>query len=391
MKSHGELWERVSRREWFSAAGRGIGVAVVGIGEGSRGLVALGREGQEGGLARPNLPNCSGSAIAGSRCAQSSLPPAKPFRFALNTSTIMGQKLSLPEQIDVAAKAGYDGIEVWIRDLAAYQERGGKLADLRKRLEDHGLAVVGAIGFAPWVVEDEAVRSKGLEQMRREMDWVAQLGGRWMAAPPAGATKNSIALPAIAERYRKLLEMGQQVGVIPQLEVWGASQTLGRLSEAVYVAIETGHPQVGLLLDVYQLYKGGSNFEGLRLVAGSAMHTLHINDYPADPPRQTINDSHRVYPGDGVAPLDRILRILQETGFRGYLSLELFNREYWRQDAFEVARIGLQKMQSVVQKALREWPAEAPEVHSPTRRQKASLKTSASSGSSISFFGISEA
>lgn len=278
--------------------------------------------------------------------------PEKPFRFALNTSTIMGQKLSPPEQIDVAAKAGYDGIEPWIRDLAAYQEAGGKLADLRKRLEDHGLAAVSAIGFAPWIVDDEAARTKGLEQMRREMEWVAQLGGRRIAAPPAGATKNPIPLAAIADRYRKLLELGQQVGVTPQLEVWGASQTLGRLSEAVYVAIETGHPQACLLLDVYQLYKGGSSFEGLRLVAGATMHALHINDYPADPPRETINDSHRVYPGDGVAPLDRILRILYETGFRGYLSLEVFNREYWKQDALQAARTGLEKIKAAVQKAL---------------------------------------
>lgn len=281
-----------------------------------------------------------------------SQPKQKPFRFALNTSTIMGQKLSLPEQIDVAAKAGYDGMEPWTRDLAAYQESGGALADLRKRIEDRGLTVVSAIGFAPWIVEDEAVRAKGLDQMRREMDWVAQLGGRWIAAPPAGATHTRVPLPAVAERYRKLLELGQQMGVIPQLEVWGASQTLGRLSEAVHVAIETQHPLACLLLDVYQLYKGDSGFEGLRLVAGSAMHTLHINDYPADPPRQTINDSHRVYPGDGIAPLPRILQILDETGFRGYLSLELFNREYWKQDAFQVAKTGLEKMQAAVQKAI---------------------------------------
>ncbi|HOM17420.1 MAG TPA: sugar phosphate isomerase/epimerase family protein, partial [Thermoguttaceae bacterium] len=220
------------------------------------------------------------------------------------------------------------------------------------RLEDYGLAVVGAIGFATWVVDDEAARAKGLEQMRREMEWIAQLGGRWIAAPPAGATKSPIPLPAIAERYQRLLELGEKVGVIPQLEVWGSSQTLGRLSEAVHAAIETGHPQACLLLDVYQLYKGGSGVEGLRLVAGSAMHTLHINDYPADPPRETVNDSHRVYPGDGIAPLNRILQILHGTGFRGYLSLEVFNREYWKQDAVQVARTGLEKIQTAVQKAL---------------------------------------
>jgi len=85
------------------------------------------------------------------------------------------------------------------------------------------------------------------------------------------------------------------------------------------------------------------------------MHTLHIDDYPADPPRETINDSHRVYPGDGVAPWDRIVQILYEIGFRGYLSLELFNREYWKQDALQVARTGLEKIRAVVAKALKNF------------------------------------
>ena len=44
---------------------------------------------------------------------------------------------------------------------------------------------------------------------------------------------------------------------------------------------------------------------------------LHINDYPADPPREKMTDAHRVYPGDGMAPLPAILRYLFAAGFRG--------------------------------------------------------------------------
>ena len=36
----------------------------------------------------------------------------------------------------------------------------------------------------------------------------------------------------IAERYRSLLELGDGIGVVPQVEVWGASKTLSRLGEA---------------------------------------------------------------------------------------------------------------------------------------------------------------
>ena len=73
------------------------------------------------------------------------------FKYCLNTSTIRGQELSLPQQVQVAAEAGYDGIEPWIRDIEAYRDGGGSLADLAKQIEDAGLEVASAIGFANWI------------------------------------------------------------------------------------------------------------------------------------------------------------------------------------------------------------------------------------------------
>jgi 2-keto-myo-inositol isomerase len=74
------------------------------------------------------------------------------------------------------------------------------------------------------------------------------------------------------------------------------------------------------------------------------MPCLHINDYPAVPDRSTISDKDRVYPGDGVAPLASILKSLVRGGFRGVLSLELFNQDYWQFPAEQVARTGIEKI-----------------------------------------------
>jgi sugar phosphate isomerase/epimerase len=63
-----------------------------------------------------------------------------------------------------------------------------------------------------------------------------------------------------------------------------------------------------------------------------------------------IGDADRVYPGDGVAPLTEILSTMRDVGFDGYLSLELFNESYWKQDPSEVARTGLKKMKDAVVK-----------------------------------------
>ena len=74
---------------------------------------------------------------------------------------------------------------------------------------------------------------------------------------------------------------------------------------------------------------------------------FHVNDYPAID-RGKIADQDRVFPGDGVAPLADVLRTLRQIGYTGHLSLELFNREYWRRDPHEVARTGLEKLRAAV-------------------------------------------
>jgi sugar phosphate isomerase/epimerase len=294
-----------------------------------------------------------GGLSAGTATAETTRTRDKPFGFSLNTSTIRGQELGIVREVEIAAEAGYDAIEPWMGTLDDYVKKGNSLKDLGKRIHDLGLTVESAIGFAQWIVDDEATRQSGLEQARRDMDTLLQIGGKRIAAPPVGAhDKPGPDLATAAARYRTLLELGEQMGITPQAEVWGFSKTLSRLGETVYVAIESRHPKACVLPDVYHLYKGGSDFEGLKLISGTAVQVFHINDYPAEPAREAISDAHRVYPGDGVAPLKDALRDLRLAGFRGFLSLELFNRDYWKQDPLLVARTGFEKMKTAVAQSL---------------------------------------
>ncbi len=292
-----------------------------------------------------------GMGSGGTRVAHADAPSLRrdQFLLGLNTSTIRGQKLSIVEEITLAAKAGYQGMEPWIDELEKYAQSGGSLEDLGKRFRDAGISVESAIGFFDWIVDDPARRRKGLEAARRSLDLVQRIGGKRLAAPPVGATDQPITdLVKVADRYRALLELGDQIGVVPQAEVWGFSRTLGRLSEAAMVAIETGHPKACILPDVYHLHRGGSNLNGIKLLAPSAIHVFHFNDYPADPPREKLTDADRVYPGDGVAALKPLLGDLSAGGFRVMLSLELFNRKYWSQDPFTVIKTGLDKMKALL-------------------------------------------
>jgi len=271
-------------------------------------------------------------------------------RYCLNTSTINGNAVPLRQQLKIASEAGYDGVELWVRDIEKFLNEGGELGSLRRELSDLGLKLDSAIAFGAWIVDDAAQRQAGLDQCRRDMDWIRQLGGSRIAAPPTGATNPpQLDLNQAAVRYRDLLELGRQHEVIPQLEVWGFSHNLSTLAEALFVAAASQHADACLLLDIYHLYKGGSDFCNMGLVPGTKMTCLHLNDYPSLPDRQTISDKDRVFPGDGVAPIPQILRTFRQSGFRGTLSLELFNRDYWQRPPDEVAKAGLEKMKHVVE------------------------------------------
>jgi sugar phosphate isomerase/epimerase len=268
------------------------------------------------------------------------------FTFSLNTSTISGQKLGVEKYIDIAARAGYDCIEVWIGDLRAYMDSGKSLSALRKLTTDSKLPVVNAIGFAPWMTDDDEKRKAGFVQMKEEMEIMAALDCSRIAAPAAGVTA-APDLYKVGQRYKELLDLGRQTGVTPQLEVWGAS-VFYHLGQALMAAAVANDPGVRILADVYHLHRGNSGFDCMKMLDGSVVEIFHMNDYPGSIPREQLQDRDRIYPGDGVAPLKQLLTHLKNMSGQKILSLELFNRDYWAQDPLTVARTGLEKMKKVV-------------------------------------------
>lgn len=314
-------------------------------------------------------------------------PADEPFGYCLNTSTLRGHQLDIAAEIALAAKVGYHAIEPWTNELDAYVQAGGTLKDLGQRIRDAGLAVENVIAFNSWLSDDDATRAAGMETIKLNMDKAAQIGARHIATTPggggggrggrggggrgggaapqpatgAGGATTQIAVPPpagpvsldnAARYYREALDLGRKMGVLPLCELWSSNAVLGPLPHGIYVTTATGDPDASLLLDIIHLYRSGTQFESLRQINGASLHVFHVNDYPqADDPAR-ITDAQRVYPGDGIAPLNTIFRALRDNGFRGYLSLELFNQDYYKKPAEENAKTGIDKVRAAVKKAL---------------------------------------
>lgn len=269
------------------------------------------------------------------------------FSFCLNTSTISGQKPGLKGYLDIAAKAGYDGVELWIRDIQEYLSSGNSLSELKKYISDSGLRFENAIGFAPWMVDDDVKRKAGFQQMEKEMELLAELGCTRIAAPAAGVNA-PLDLFKAGERYKSLLDLGRKTGVMPQLEFWGAFPYFNHLGQVLMVAAVADDPDARILPDVYHLFRGGSGYDGLKMLNGNLIEIFHMNDFVDTIPKEKQEDKDRVYPGDGAAPMKQIIADLKAIGGNKVLSLELFNPNYWKEDALSVAKKGLDKMKRLI-------------------------------------------
>lgn len=273
----------------------------------------------------------------------------RQFKFCLNTSTIRGHNLGLTKSIETAARAGFDSLELWVMDVQEYKKNGGSMPALRKLITDSKLTVEDAIGFAPWMVDDDEQRKAGFAQMKEEMLLMAELGCHRIAAPSSGVKPDKpLDLVKVGERYKQLLDLGRETGVKPLLEFWGGSPVFYQFGQALMACAAANDAEVSILPDVYHLFRGGSGFECLKMVNGNLIDVIHINDFPSNVPREQQNDGHRVYPGDGAAPFKQIILDLANMGGTKVLSLELFNEAYWKEDALTVCKTGLEKMKKVV-------------------------------------------
>lgn len=276
-----------------------------------------------------------------------------PMRISLNTSTLLHYKLAVDVQIGMVAEAGFTGIELWMSDIKTYLDNGGKTKDIKDKLEENQLILENIIGFSKWCSDDSEERKEALAQLRDEMNIIAEIGGTYIAAPVQGIEQlNRKKYADYADRYRAILELGDETGVTPILELWGMG-ALHKVADCAHIAIATGHPKATMLLDFYHVHRGGNDWDTIDILNGKKLPVFHMNDYPGTPSYDKLIDADRVLPGEGVCPFEEIIPKLYQAGFRGGFSVELFNKGYWEtMDAETLLKHSYEKTAAVVQKAL---------------------------------------
>ena len=123
-----------------------------------------------------------------------------------------------------------------------------------------------------------------------------------------------------------------------------------KAAAAIDVIRTARHPNVRPMLDFFHFWSGLSKFEDLDLLKPGELAHAHFQDL-LDGPKELIDNDSRLIPGDGIAPVVRILQKLAEKQYTGAVSVELFRDEFVDGDPFEVGTEIREKCEAVMRRA----------------------------------------
>jgi len=265
------------------------------------------------------------------------------MQLCLNTSTIQPQ--SLLDKIRIAAVSGYDGVELWLNDIYEHIGRGGEVREIEQALSDHGLTVPCTIAIRGWGDALGREYQLMLDEARRRMELATRIGSPWIVATPPREPCNA---GQLTERYGDLLEIGRQIGVRPTLEYISFFRGLPTL-DAAWEIVQTVNSDATLIVDAFHTWNSRSDAQLLQQIPAERISHYHVNDAHPDKPSGTQTDPDRVMIGDGPIDLAAEIQFLRKIGYKGMISLELFNADLWQQDPIEVASQGLQRLRQLLQ------------------------------------------
>ena len=283
--------------------------------------------------------------------------------------------LSLPaaETIDLAAAAGFGGVDLLVRDLLSAGERPG---ELRRRMDGHGL-VGGAFPMPVSWRGDEATFRRDLTDLPRLLDAASALGllrtATWVmpeipeifayldseAAREATVAFHVERLSAIAEAlapYR--VKLGLEAIGVARFRSGRMPPFITRLGGLgpVLDPIADRYPDIGILLDTFHLYASGDPLASALALGTDAVAWVHVADLPAGAPADPalMQDEERGLPGEHGAIDNRsILAVLRRRGYDGPVTAEPLGR------CRSIAGLDPRGTAEAVARALRSvWPAD---------------------------------
>jgi len=263
-----------------------------------------------------------------------------------NTSARAGFRPSL----EGWAKAGIRQVEITNTLLDEYLKTES-LASAKRLIGDLGLtAVSGACGVSG-LIDPNPGRLAALDRFKERCAMWAALGLTHIYSTTASTIKPTADdYKAAADNVRAVGDVARQFSLTAMFEFVRNSSFASTLTTLLSITRAAAHPSVGPLFDCYHFWSGNNKLADLDTLRPGEIKHVHFQDVP-DMPREMLDQTTRAIPGDGVTPLDAILKKLKAAGYAGPLSVELFLPRFQEGDPFAVAREIRQKSEVVMRRA----------------------------------------
>lgn len=259
------------------------------------------------------------------------------MKLALNGATTM--RADLATDIRVASLAGFDGLEIWASKLRKFLEAGTTI-ELKSLFDEYRLGAYSINSIERITFRNEEAHARLLEECEELCRIASEVGCPYIVVVPGPLPAGKSRADVIEESVRVLDKLGgiaEKYGVALAFEFLGQRDcSVQTLEEAYEIVRKLSRSNVGLVIDSFHFYAGGSQLESLDSLDSQKLFIFHIND-AEDLPRAELEDRHRLLPGLGILPLREIINALRRIGYDRITSVEIFRPEYWERDPQELA------------------------------------------------------
>ena len=249
------------------------------------------------------------------------------------------------------AKAGIKYVELADTALDQWLMGGETTATAKKLIGDLGLTPVSSAAVIGnlWLPVPE--RAAALETWKKRCQQFSEIGLQKIYCPStANARVTADTYKGTPAAISEGGDVAKSFGLTAMIEYAHTSTHLASLPTALKMIREANHPNVKPMLDFFHTWAGRSKLEDLDMLQPGELAHVHFQDI-LDTPREIIDNNGRVIPGDGNAPVVKILQKLKEKQYSGALSVELFLARLTGGDAQAVGAEIKQKCETVMKAA----------------------------------------
>ncbi|MET9575084.1 TIM barrel protein [Streptomyces massasporeus] len=250
------------------------------------------------------------------------------MRTSIATVSLSG---SLTGKLDAAARAGFDGVEIFENDLLACPLTP---EDIRARCADLGLRIDLYQPMRDIEAVPEAEFARNLRRARHKFELMRRLGADTVlvcsSVSPQAVDDDALA----AEQLSRLADLAAESGVRVAYEALAWGRHVSTYDHAWRIVETAGHPALGTCLDSFHILSRGSDPKGIADIPGEKIFFLQLADAPLLAMDVLQWSRHyRCFPGQGGFDVAGLVRHVLATGYDGPLSLEVFNDVFRQADA----------------------------------------------------------